>query len=114
MATTKLHDVNIVIEDGKLNIYPYKLEMSKDGPWFTGDYSTYGQGPTFSCAFNKRNHEIIAHILDLEEWEMRGSWDGYDSWDTTEYLAKGEPPARIQKWLDKLPEYEIKMGAYGL
>jgi hypothetical protein len=108
MALTKLHDINITIEDGKLSITPYKLEISSEG-YFTGDYSSKGQGPTFTCAFNKRNHEIISHVLDLEEWELRGSWDGYDSWDTTETIAMGTPPERIQKWLDKLPEYELRM-----
>jgi len=109
MAQTKLHDLNIVVEDGKLSLIPYKLQISVDG-YFSGDYSKKGQGPVFTCVFDKRNHDIISYVLDLEEWEMRGTWDGYDSWDTTEYLTKGDVPPRIQKWLDKLPTYEIRMG----
>lgn len=108
MAQTKLRDINIVIEDGKLTITPYKLEVSADG-YLSGDHSSKGQGSIFTCVFDKRNHDIISYVLDLEEWEMRGTWDGYENWDTTEYLTKGETPARIQKWLDKLPTYEIRM-----
>lgn len=111
MAKTKLHDIEICVEDGEFKIIPYKLEVGDDN-YFHGDYSDKGQGPVFKCSLvDKRNRDVIAYVLDLENWdETRTYWEGFSEWQTTEYLTQGQIPAKIQKWLDKLPEYELSLG----
>lgn len=115
MAKTQLHDIEICIEDGWLKIIPYKLQIQYHDrltPLFVADTSTSGQSRMFRCKLNKENHSLIAHILDLDEWEMRGDWDGFSEWNTTEYLDQGETPERIKKWLQALPSYELKLKAF--
>jgi len=115
MALTKLHDIEICIEDNQLKIIPYKLRIQhRDNltPYFESDCSTEGQGPIFQCSISdKRNRDLVAYVLDSENWdEVRGSWDGYSEWNTTEYLTKGEAPSRIKTWLRKLPTYDLRLG----
>lgn len=115
MAKTKLHDIEICVEDDVFKIIPYKLKVvySNQGePYFEADTSTEGQSNMFSCALkDKRNRDVIAYVLDLEEWDTtRTYWEGFSEWNTTEYLTEGDVPARIQKWLKSLPEYELTLG----
>lgn len=107
MATTKLRHVGIRIDDGVLTMSAYKfvlrgIQLSVDYKWHSED--------DFKCNFNKRNHGVIAHILDLEEWDMRGSWEGYSGATTTEELCTGDIPTRIAKWLKAMKTYELRIG----
>lgn len=115
MAKTKLHDVEICIEDNLLKIIPYKLRLQyrdRMTPYFEADTSTQGQGPIFECDITeKKNKSLIAYVLDMENWdEVRSYWEGFSEWNTTEYLNQGEVPARIKVWLRKLPTYELSLG----
>lgn len=114
MAKTKLHDIEVCVEDDTLQVIPYRLEISYENgtPYFSADTSTEGQAEIFECDItDKKNADLIAYILDLEEWQMRGDWDGYSAWDTTEYLTKGKTPSKIKAWLKRLPEYELSLEA---
>lgn len=116
MAKTKLYDIEICVEDGVFKIIPYKLELAYDNgvPFFSTDTSEAGQAKVFQCKLtDKRNRDLIAYVLDLEEWnETRTYWDGFSEWQTTEYLTVGDTPARISKWADSLPEYKLELRSF--
>lgn len=110
MAKTKVYDIEICVEEGYLKLIPYQLEIqygNKLTPSFATN--TNKKAKAFKCAFSKKNHDIISYVLDLEEWEMRGDWEGFSEWHTTDYLYEGNTPERIKKWLDELPTYELKL-----
>lgn len=115
MAKTKLHDIEVCIEDDVFQIIPYKLEITYENgtPYFSADTSTEGQSTIFECKLSdKRNRELIGYVLDRENWdETRSYWDGFSEWNTTEYLTVGETPRKIAQWLKRLPEYELKIEA---
>jgi hypothetical protein len=113
MAKTKMHDINIRIEDDKLKIVAYKLKLQKNSNEIYFDTDTrYASGKVFECPINhKPNQELIAYVLDSEYWnETRTYWDGYSDWQTTEFLTIGDVPARIAKWMASLPEYQLTIG----
>ena len=110
MAKTQVHEIEIAIEDGQLKITPYRLQIQYHDsltPRLVGD--TTKKGKVFKCALTKKNHELVAYILDLDEWELRGNWDGYSDWQFTDYLRVGDTPERLKKWLDELPIYELRL-----
>lgn len=110
MAKTKVYEIEICVEEGYLKVIPYKLQIQYDDimkPYLCADTSKNKK--VFKCAMNKKNHDVISYVLDLEEWEMRGDWDGFSEWKTTDYLFEGDTPERIKKWLDELPTYELKL-----
>lgn len=110
MARTKVYEIEICVEEGYLKVIPYRLQIQYQDiltPYFSADTSK--KSKIFKCAMNKKNHDIISYVLDLEEWEMRGDWEGFSEWHTTDYLYEGETPERIKKWLDELPTYELKL-----
>lgn len=112
MARTQLHDIEICVEDGYLKVIPYKLQIQYHDnltPYFVADTSTKGQSKMFKCVFTPKNHDIISYVFDLEEWQMRGDWEGFSEWNTTEYLTEGEAPERIKRWLSELPSYELTL-----
>lgn len=113
MANTQAYKLHIEVVNGYLEILPYKLELN-----YLGDstvFTTSFERPTtrsqhkFKCAMTKANHDVISYVLDSEEWQNRGSWDGYEAWEYTTYLTVGVTPDKIQKWLAKLPRYEMKL-----
>lgn len=113
MAKTKMHDINIRIDNDTLQIIAYKLMItSTDTESYFGTDTRFVSGKVFECPINhKPNQDLIAYVLDLEYWnETRTYWDGYSDWQTTEFLTIGDVPARIAKWLAKLPQYEIQIG----
>lgn len=107
MAKTRLRDIEVYVDGTTLNVIPYKLELNADG-YFSPDTSDSGQGERLEIEMNDENHNEVAYVLDLEQWKMRLTWDGFSEWNTTEYLTKGEAPARVKEWLDRMPEYDIK------
>jgi hypothetical protein len=110
MAKTKVYDIEICVEDGYLKLIPYQLQIQYQGtlkPFFSTN--TDKKAKVFKCAFTKKNNDIISYVLDLDEWEMRGDWEGFSEWHTTDYLHEGDTPERIKKWLDELPIYELKL-----
>ena len=112
MAKTKVYEIEICVEEGYLKVIPYKLQIQYDDimkPYFSADTSKKGQSKVFKCAMTKKNHALVAHILDRDEWELRGDWEGFSEWQTTEYLDQGDVPERLKKWLDELPTYELKL-----
>lgn len=107
MAITKLRHVGIQINEGVLTMSAYKFVLK--GTSLSVDYQWRSEDD-FTCNFNKRNHNVIAYILDLEEWDMRGSWEGYSGNTTTEELSIGDTPTRIAKWLKAMKTYELRIG----
>lgn len=103
---TKLRDINIYVIDGVMNVIPYRLKL-EGVDFYVDTYNVHPDDEVLKVKMDKRSHATISHILNLEEWEMRGSWEEFDDWDTTESLTTGTPPDKIAKWLKKLPEYEI-------
>lgn len=113
MATTKLRDIEICVDEDTLQVIPYKLRLNREG-WLEGDCSELGQGKILSIAMNRKdNHPLIDFILECDH-TMRGSWDGFSEWDTTERFyhtqinTKQEMPERLRKWLEAMPIYEVR------
>jgi hypothetical protein len=111
MAMTNIYDIEICIEGRKLQVIPYKLEVSVDGH-FSGDYSSEGQGKVFSVSMRPENAEVVDYILEVDN-TLRRHWDGFSEWDTTERFYRdrdhSKMPEKLKKWLQALPTYEIKI-----
>jgi hypothetical protein len=110
MAMTKIHDVEVCVEDGVLKLIPYKLYLNTNGD-LSAQTDEAGLGPIFTCKLSdKRNRDLVAYVLDSEHWdEMRDYWDGYSDWQESGNLQLGVTPARITKWAKSLPEYELTL-----
>lgn len=108
MAKAKVYKIHVTIDDDTLNIQAHKLAITHDSQFVAGDAT----GKPFTRKIlDKRNREVLAYVLDLEEWDtIRTNWDGYYAWEDSTYLQVGEAPEAIQKWLDRLPEYELTLG----
>lgn len=106
MVKTKLRDIEISVQAGILKVTPYKLQVSADN-YLSGDISERGRGKVFEMSMRSPDKDLIDFILGTDH-TMRGDWEDYLTHDTTERLAIN-PPERIQKWLDKLPEYELTL-----
>ena len=108
MTTTKIHAIDIAIQNDILSVTPYKVEV--EGDVFVKSNTRSGRQLELKLK-NKQNREVIAYILDSEEWDsIRTYWDGYFNREFTTYLTIGNAPARVQSWLEKLPEYKISIG----
>lgn len=108
MTTTKIHAIDIAINNDVLSVTPYKLAV--EGDMFVKSGVRSGRQLELKLD-NKKNRDVIAYILDSEEWDtIRTYWDGYFNREFTTYLTIGDVPARVQSWLDKLPEYKIGIG----
>lgn len=109
MAKTRLRDIEICIEEDTLKVIPYKLFLNRDG-YLEGDYSTEGQGKVLSISMKRRNnYPLIDYILERDH-TLRGDWEGFSEWDTTErFYDNTEPmPPKIERWLQAMPEYEVR------
>ncbi len=108
MATTKAHALDIFVQDDVLIVQAYRLGVSGTDFVRTGKKS----GRPLEIAMkSKANRETIAYILDSEEWDtIRTYWEGYYNKEYSTYLTIGDVPDRVRKWVDRLPEYEIKIG----
>ena len=111
MVMTTIHDIEVCIEEDVFKIIPYRLYVNSNND-LTADTSTKGLQEAFQCKLrDKRNRDLIAYVLDLENWdETRQYWEGFSEWNTTEYLTIGDTPTRIKQWLRKLKPYEISIG----
>lgn len=108
MTTTKIHAIDIAIDNNVLSVTPYKLAI--EGDVFVKSDVRSGRQLELKLA-NKQNRDVIAYILDSEEWNtIRTYWDGYFNREFTTYLTIGDVPSRVQSWLEKLPEYKISIG----
>ena len=110
MVMTKIHDVEVCVEDGVLKLIPYKLYIDSNNS-LSAQTDEAGLGPIFTCKLHdKRNKDLVAYALDLEDWdEVRSYWDGFSEWQESGNLQLGEVPARIKKWARSLPEYELSI-----
>ena len=108
MVKTKLHDVRISVENGILKLTPYKLHISSDN-YLSADLSPAGRGKVFEMSMRSPDKDLIDYILDTDH-TMRGDWEDFAGSSSTERLAVN-PPERLQKWLDKLPTYELSLGS---
>ncbi len=108
MATTKAHALDIFVQDDVLIVQAYRLGVSGTDFVRTGKKS----GRPLEIAMkSKANRETIAYILDSEEWDtIRTYWEGYYNKEYSTYLTIGSVPDRVAKWIQRLPEYEIKIG----
>jgi hypothetical protein len=108
MATTKAHALDIFVKDDVLIVQAYKLGVQ--GTDFVRTSKKSGR-PLEIAMKAKANREVVAYILDSEEWDtIRTYWEGYSNREFSTYLTIGEPPARVTRWVERLPEYEIKIG----
>lgn len=108
MTTTKIHAIDIAIENNVLSVTPYKVAVQDD--MFVKSHVRSGRQLELKLS-NKQNRDVIAYILDSEEWDsIRTYWDGYLNKEFTTYLTIGDTPERVKSWLDKLPEYKISIG----
>lgn len=108
MTTTNIHAIDIAIDNDVLSVTPYKIAV--DSGDFVKSDTRSGRKLELKLS-SKANKEAIGYILDSEEWnEIRTYWDGYGFSDFTTYLTVGEIPAKVQAWLNRLPEYKIALG----
>ena len=106
MAKAKVYRVRISIDDSTLNIQAHKLAIENNN-FVAGDTI----GKAFTRKLDKRNRDVIAYVLDSEDWDnIRTYWDGYYSWEDSTFLEVGDAPEAVTKWLDGLPEYELQIG----
>lgn len=106
MAKAKVYKIEITIDNSELRIqaHSYKLQGAS---FTTGDKI----GKPFTRKLDKRNREVIAYVLDSEEWDtIRTYWDGYHTWEDSTFLRVGDTPEAVEKWLHNLPEYELTLG----
>lgn len=114
MARTRLRDIEICVEEDTLKVIPYKLTLPRGSAYFESDCSEEGQGRILSVAMNRTaNHGLVNYILNLPDFTVRGNWDDFSEWDTTERFFKHKDaenmPQRLANWLNGLKEYEVKM-----
>ena len=108
MTTTKIHAIDIAIQNDILSVTPYKVAV--EGDVFVKSNTRSGRQFELKLK-NKQNREVIAYILDSEEWDsIRTYWDGYFNREFTTYRTIGDAPERVKSWLAKLPEYKITLG----
>jgi hypothetical protein len=108
MAKTKLRDIEICVEEDTLKVIPYELTIDLDGYLHT---NTSKDGKALSVAMNRKdNQPLIDFILECNH-TLRGSWDGFSEWDTTErfydYAHEQTIPERLRKWLEGMPSYSV-------
>ena len=109
MAKSKVYDIRIEIEDDRLNIRAYKLKVNADNV-LSSDEAVDQVGKTFSRSLkDKRNSSLIGYVLDLDEWNMRGDWNGYKELQYSDYILVGDTPKPLLDWYESLPEYEVKL-----
>jgi hypothetical protein len=112
MAKTKLRDVEICVEEDTLKVIPYELSIGLDAYFET---NTIKEGKILSVAMNRKdNYPLIDFILECDH-TLRGDWDGFSDWDTTErfydYAEEHTIPERLKKWLESMPSYNISFPA---
>jgi hypothetical protein len=106
MAKAKVYRVRISIDNETLNIQAHKFAI-ENNQFVAGD----SIGRKFTRKLDKRNRDVLAYVLDSEEWDsIRTYWDGYYSWEDSTFLQVGDTPEPVAKWLDGLPEYELTLG----
>lgn len=106
MAKAKVYKIEITIDNSELRIqaHAYKLQGAS---FTTGDKI----GKPFTRKLDKRNRDVVAYVLDSEEWDtIRTYWDGYHTWEDSTFLRVGDTPEAVEKWLHNLPEYELTLG----
>jgi hypothetical protein len=104
MNQIDLYDINIWCGgEGFLTITAYQLQEDKEGKYAT-DTSKY---LFLNVPMDEKHHEVIAYLLDSEEWEEQ-DWEDHDYWNTTNYLLEGETPFMIKVWVRSLPYYTPK------
>lgn len=113
MARSKVYDLHIMVEDDMLIIEAYKLAVSPDG-YFSTDTAKDMVGKFERKMSDKRNRKLVSYVLDsehiLEDYlEFRKEWDGYDTWQYSEYILVGDTPKPLKDWYEKLPEYDIRL-----
>lgn len=54
-----------------------------------------------------KNKDIITFLVQDRDW---ANWDfeDYDDWVTLSQLDNADTPKEIKRWLDMLPEYEVR------
>ena len=102
-----LYDINIWCNtEGVLNLTA--VELKEDGDNYQ---SNHAKTITLPIPMDEKHHDVIAYLLDSEEWEDR-DWIDHDYWNTTNYLLEGDTPFMIKTWVRSLPYYTPeKVGA---
>jgi len=107
MAKTRIHAIHIFIDNDQLVIEPYKLTIRPEG---FGRESVPSAKRFHASLKDKRNAEVIGYLLDADNWQdIRTYWDGYQTRKHTSDLTTPLAPARITKWVESLPEYELTL-----
>lgn len=111
-ANSKVYDINIWVDDQELRVIAFKLRIDADC-FLSSDHGLDQVGEVFTRSMTNKNHErAIGYLLDCPEWKLRGSWDGYDDWQYSDFLLRDKkPPKAIMDWYESLPEYEIELVA---
>jgi len=102
--TIDLYDINIYCAgDGILSLSAYRLQEDAKGTYAT-DTSNY---LTLAIPMDEKHHDVVAYLLDTEDWEEE-DWEDHDYWNTTNYLLEGEAPFMVAVWVRSLPFYTPK------
>lgn len=95
-----LYDINIYCSgEGYLSVIA--VELKEDGDNYQSNHS---KTITLNIPMDEEHYDIIAYLLDTEEWQDR-DWTDYDFWDTTNWLLEGDTPFMIKTWVRSLPYY---------
>jgi 2-polyprenyl-6-methoxyphenol hydroxylase-like FAD-dependent oxidoreductase len=95
-----LYDVNVYCDGDVLFVTAYELKQDKSGAYATNT----DRYATLPIPMVDENHQLIAYLLDNEEWQEQ-EWEDYDFWHTVDYLIEGNIPPRIAEFVTSLPFY---------
>lgn len=113
IAKSKVYDINVWVDGTELRMVAYRLFIDSDG-YLSSDHKLDQVGEVFSRQMtDKRFEKIVGFLLECEEWQLRGSWDGYDTWFYSDFLLKPSAPKAIRDWYESLPEYEVELVTKG-
>ena len=96
-----LYDVNVYCDGDRLFVTAYELKQDASGKYATNT----DRYATIDFEMTESNHDVIAYLLDNEEWDGE-DWEDYDFWHTVDYLIEGNIPPRIAEFVSLLPFYE--------
>lgn len=107
MNQIDLYDVNVWCnEEGVLMLTA--VELKEDGDNYQSNHS---KSITLDIPMDEKHKDIIAYLLDNENWQDQ-KWMDYDYWDTTNWLLEEESPFALKVWVRSLPYYTPeKVGA---
>jgi hypothetical protein len=97
------YDYNLWASDNSvLRLTAYELTYCENGKTVTG--TNHEQYVTLEIPLTEENGEVVAYLLDTEDWRDQ-DWTDFDDWVGRDHLTAGVPPKMITDFLDSLTAY---------